>query len=158
MIIPAKFCPDAVIIPAFPDVLLNLKLPAARLPSLIRLSRATSAENVETPTALWRDLTSLNVKLSTLVITLPSRTPFINMDSSFKNSPFTSLSLTDDAPVKFLCTYPVAPLLPPSIWSPADNEVIAVETRMSVNVFISNKRVSNVVVSFTKLPDCALKS
>ena len=52
MIIPAKFCPDAVIIPAFPDVLLNLKLPAVRELSLITLSRTTSAENVETPTAL----------------------------------------------------------------------------------------------------------
>ena len=52
MIIPAKFCPEAVMIPAFPDVLLNLKLPEARLPNLIKLSRTISAENVETPTAL----------------------------------------------------------------------------------------------------------
>ena len=156
--IPAKFCPDAVIIPVFPDVLLNLKLPAVRLLNLIRLSRTKSAANVETPTALLRDLTSLNVKLSTLVITLPFWTPFINIDSSFKNSPFTSLSLTDDAPVKSLCTYPVAPLLLPSIWSPADNEVIAVPTLTSENVLISNKRTSYWVVSFTKLADCALKS
>ena len=84
VIIPAKLDPDDVIIPVFPDVLLNLKLPAERLPSLTILSRIISAENVETPTALWRDLTSLNVKLSTLEITLPFWTPFINMDSSLK--------------------------------------------------------------------------
>ena len=158
MIIPAKFCPDAVIIPVFPDVLLNLKLPAARLPSLIRLSRTTSAENVETPTALWRDLTSLNVKLSTLVITLPFWTPFINTDSSFKNAPFTSTKPRSLTFVPADLTNPVAPLLPPCIWSPIDIEVIAVPTLTLVNVFISNKRVSNVVVSFTKLADCALKS
>ena len=50
--IPAKFWLEAVITPAFPDVLLNLKLPAVRLLSLITLSRIISAENVETPTAL----------------------------------------------------------------------------------------------------------
>ena len=50
MIIPAKFCPDAVIIPVFPDVLLNLKLPAERVPSLTTSSSTTSAKNVDTPT------------------------------------------------------------------------------------------------------------
>ena len=71
MIIPAKFLPDAVIIPVFPLVLLNLKLPDIILVNLIASSRTTSASNVDTPTALLRDLTSLNPKLSTFVITLP---------------------------------------------------------------------------------------
>ena len=71
VIIPAKFFAAAVIIPAFPDVLLNLKLPETRLLSLTVLSSNKSASNVETPTALFIDFTSLNLKESTLVITLP---------------------------------------------------------------------------------------
>ena len=71
VIIPAKFCPDDVIIPVFPEVLLNLKLPESKLVSLVPSSNKMSASNVDTPTALLTDLTSLNPKLSTLVITLP---------------------------------------------------------------------------------------
>ena len=52
MIIPAKFCPDAVIIPAFPDVLLNLKLPETKFVNLVPSSSTTSAKNVDTPTAV----------------------------------------------------------------------------------------------------------
>ncbi len=61
-----------MIIPAFPDVLLNLKLPEVRLLSLTVLSSNKSASKVEIPTALFIDFTSLKVKSSTLVITLPS--------------------------------------------------------------------------------------
>ena len=90
--IPEKFCPDDVIIPAFPNVLLpktsellNLKLPEIRLVSLVPSSSEISASNVDIPTALFNDLTSLNPKESTLVITLPSWTPLIKIDSSFIN-------------------------------------------------------------------------
>ena len=74
--IPAKFCPDDVMIPLFPipfspAILLNLKLPESKLVSLVPSSNKISASNVDTPTALLPDLTSLNPKLSTLVITLP---------------------------------------------------------------------------------------
>ena len=69
--IPAKFFPAAVIIPVFPLVLLNLKFPETKFVSLTPLSSKTSASNVETPTALFKDFTSLNPKASTLVITLP---------------------------------------------------------------------------------------
>ena len=34
--IPAKFCPDDVIIPVFPDVLLNLKLPETKFVNLLK--------------------------------------------------------------------------------------------------------------------------
>ena len=93
VMIPAKFCPDAVIIPVFPDVLLNLKLPAVRLLSLIRLSRTKSAENVETPTALCIYFTSLNPKEVTFVMILPFGTPLTKKDSSFRNLPLTSVKL-----------------------------------------------------------------
>ena len=156
--IPAKFCPLAVIIPAFPDVLLNLKFPAARLLSLTELLSKRSASKVETPTALFRDLTSLNVNLSTLVRTLPFWTPLINIDSSFKNIPFTSIKLKSVTFVPADLTNPDAPLLTPWIWVPSVTEVIAVPTLTFVNVLTSNKRVSNWVLASTKLPDCALKS
>ena len=60
-----------MIIPVFPDVLLNLKLPEIKLVSLVPSSSRTSASNVDTPTALFIDLTSLNPKASTFVTTLP---------------------------------------------------------------------------------------
>ena len=70
--IPAKFCPDAVIIPAFPTpkvpgptMLLNLRLPEIILVSLVPPSSKISASNVDIPTALFNDLTSLNPKAST---------------------------------------------------------------------------------------------
>ena len=69
--IPAKLLPDDVIIPVFPAVLLNLKLPEIKLVNLVPSSSKISASNVDTPTALLTDLTSLNPKLSTFVITLP---------------------------------------------------------------------------------------
>ena len=72
MTIPAKFAPEAVMIPAFQDVLLNLKLPVTKVLSLFLLSSVRSASNVDTPTALFKDFTSLNEKSSTLVIVLPS--------------------------------------------------------------------------------------
>ena len=162
---PTKFCPDDVTIPAFPipkvpgpTILLNLRLPEITFVSLIPPSNKISASNVDTPTALFNDLTSSNPKELTLVITLPSWTPFIKIDSSFKNLPVTSIKLKSVTLVAVALTNPVAPLLAPCIWSDAVNEVIAVPTLISVNVFISNKRVSNCVVSFTKLADCALKS
>ena len=158
MIIPAKFCPVAVITPAFPDVLLNLKFPAIRLLSLFVLLSKRSASNVETPTALFTDLTSLNVKSSTLVIILPFWTPLISIDSSFKNTPFTSIRLKSVTFVPADLINPVAPLLTPWMWSESDNDVIAVPTLIFVNVLTSNKRVSYWVVSFTKLADCDLKS
>ena len=76
VIIPAKFCPDDVIIPLFPipfspAILLNLKLPESKLVNLTPSSSKISASNVDTPTALFIDYTSLNPKSSTLVITLP---------------------------------------------------------------------------------------
>ena len=158
VIIPEKLLPDDVIIPAFPLVLLNLKLPEIKFVSLVPSSNNISASNVDTPTALFNDLTSLNPKESTLVITLPSWTPFIKIDSSFKNLPVTSVKLKSVTLVAVVLTNPVAPLLAPCIWSDAVNEVIAVPTLISVNVFISNKRVSYWVVSFTWLADCDLKS
>ena len=74
--IPAKFCPDDVMIPLFPipfspAILLNLKLPESKLVSLVPSSNKISASNVDTPTALLIDLTSLNPKTSTFVTTLP---------------------------------------------------------------------------------------
>ena len=138
-----------MIIPAFPDVLLNLKLPETRLLKLTVLSSNKSASNVETPTALFNDFTSLKVKSSTFVIILPSWTPLINIDSSFINSPFTSIKLKSVTFVPAVLTNPVAPLLAPSIWSEDDKDVIAVPTLMFVNVLMSNKRVSYWVVSFT---------
>ena len=74
--IPAKFCPDDVIIPLFPipfspAILLNLKLPESKLVSLVPSSSKISASNVDTPTSLLIDLTSLNPKASTFVTTLP---------------------------------------------------------------------------------------
>ena len=74
--IPAKFCPDDVMIPLFPIpfsplILLNLKLPESKLVSLVPSSNKISASNVDTPTALFIDLTSLNPKASTFVMTLP---------------------------------------------------------------------------------------
>ena len=158
MIIPEKFCPDDVIIPVFPEVLLNLRFPDIKFVSLDPLSNNISASNVDTPTALFTDLTSLNPKESTLVITLPSWTPLINIDSSLTNLPVTSIKLKSVTLDPVALTNPVAPLLAPCIWSDAVNEVIAVATLISVNVFISNKRVSYCVVAFTKLADWALKS
>ena len=158
MIIPAKFFPAAVIIPAFPDVLLNLKLPDTKLVSLTPSSSKTSAANVETPTALSIDFTSLKVKLLTFVIILPFWIPLSNIDSSFINLPVTSVKVKSVTLVPADLTNPVAPLLAPSIWVPSGKEVIAVPTLISVNVFISNNLVSYWVVSFTKLEDCALKS
>jgi len=156
--IPEKLLPDEVIIPAFPEVLLNLKLPEIKLVSLVPLSSKISASNVDTPTALFNDLTSLNPKESTLVITLPFWTPLIKIDSSLINLPVTSIKLKSVTLVPEALTNPVAPLLAPCIWSDAVSEVIAVATLTSVNVFISNKRVSYCVDEFTKLADCALKS
>ena len=58
--IPAKFCPDDVIIPLFPipfspAILLNLKLPESKLVSLVPSSNKISASNVDTPPALLID-------------------------------------------------------------------------------------------------------
>ena len=72
VIIPEKFCPDDVIIPVLGVILLSLKLPEIKLVSLVPESSKISASNVDTPTALFSDFTSLNPKESTLVITLPS--------------------------------------------------------------------------------------
>ena len=76
--IPAKFLPDDVMIPAFPNVLLpktsellNLRLPEIKFVSLLPELNNISASNVDTPTALLSDLTSLKPKESTFVITLP---------------------------------------------------------------------------------------
>jgi len=91
--IPAKFFPDAVIIPTFPPVLLNLKLPDIIFVNLTVLSSTISAKNVDTPTALCIDFTSLNVKLSTFVMTLPFCTPLTIIDSSLINLPLTSVKL-----------------------------------------------------------------
>ena len=74
------------------------------------------------------------------------------------NVPFTSIKLKSVTFVPAALTNPVAPLLAPSIWSDVDNAVIAVPTLISVKVFISNNLVSYLVVWFTKLADCALKS
>ena len=161
--IPAKFCPDDVIIPLFPipfspAILLNLKLPESKLVSLVPSSNKISASNVDTPTALFIDLTSLNPKASTFVMTLPFWTPLIKIDSSLINLPLTSIRLKSVTLVPDDFTNPVAPLLAPCIWSEAVNEVIAVPTLISVNVFISNNRASYWVVSLTKLADWALKS
>ena len=126
--------------------------------NLVPVSNKISASNVDTPTELFNDLTSLNPKESTLVITLPSWTPLIIIDSSLINLPFTSIKLKSVRLDPVECANPVAPLLAPSMWSDAVNEVIAVPTLIVVNVLISNKRVSYWVVWFTKLADCALKS
>ncbi len=69
MIIPAKLFPVAVIIPVFPvdPTLDNLKFPATKLLRVIPVSNKTSDSNVDTPTALFSDLTSLKVKSSTFV-------------------------------------------------------------------------------------------
>ena len=155
--------PDDVIIPLLPipfspSILLSLKLPETMLLNLVPVSNKTSASNIDTPTALFNDLTSLNPKESTLVTTLPSWTPLIIIDSSLINLPFTSIKLKSVTLVPDDLTNPVAPLLAPSMWSDAVNEVIAVPTLTFVNVLISNKRVSYWVVWFTKLADCALKS
>ena len=69
--------PDDVIIPLLPIpfsplILLSLKLPETMLLNLVPVSNKISASNVDTPTELFNDLTSLNPKESTLVITLPS--------------------------------------------------------------------------------------
>ena len=76
VMLPAKFCPDDVIIPLFPipfspSMLLNLKLPESKLVSLVASSSKISASKVDTPTALFIDFTSLNPKSSTFVMTLP---------------------------------------------------------------------------------------
>ena len=142
----------------FPDVLLNLKLPETKFVNLFPSSSKISASNVDTPTALLIDFTSFNPKLSTFVMTLPFWTPLIKIDSSLINLPLMSIKLISVTFVPDVLTNPVAPLLAPCMWSDAVNEVIAVPTLMSVNVLISNKRASYWVASFTKLPDCALKS
>ena len=72
VISPTKFLPDAVIIPIFPPVLVNLRLPETKFVNLVPSSSTISASNVDTPTALLSDLTSLNPKSSTFIITLPS--------------------------------------------------------------------------------------
>ena len=149
MTIPAKFAPEAVIIPAFPDVLLNLKLPVTKVLSLFLLSSVRSASNVDTPTALFKDFTSLNEKSSTLVIVLPSWTPLIIIDSSSINWPSTSIKLNSVEFVIADLTNPTAPLLAPWIWSEDDNDVIAVPTLIFVKVFISNIRISYLVELFT---------
>ena len=167
VIIPAKFLPAALITPPFPtpnDVwpvttaFVNWKLPEIIFVSFSPLSRTTSAEKVETPTALSNEATSLNPKVSTLVINLPSAIPLIEIDSFFKNLPLTSTNLKSVAYLTAETTYPVAPLLEPWILSVADKDVIAVPTLISVNVLTSNKRISYWVLAFTKLPDWALKS
>ena len=60
VIIPAMLLPDDVIIPVFPAVLLNLKLPETKFVNLVPSSSKISASNVDTPTALFIDFTSLN--------------------------------------------------------------------------------------------------
>ena len=168
MIIPAKFLPVALITPAFPlpklapstviSAFVNLKFPDTILLSLVPVLSKISATNVDTPTALLIDFTSLNVNLSTLVRTLPFWTPFINIDSSFKNVPLTSIKLKVVTFVPADLTNPDAPLLTPWMWVPRGAEVIAVPTVTFVNVLMSNKRTSYWVVLSTKLPDWALKS
>ena len=61
VMIPAKFCPDDVIIPVFPAVLLNLKLPEIKLVNLVPSSSKISASKVDTPTALFIDFTSFGM-------------------------------------------------------------------------------------------------
>ena len=60
-------------IPVFPEVLLNLRFPDIKFVSLDPLSNNISASNVDTPTALFTDLTSLNPKaVSYTHLTLPT--------------------------------------------------------------------------------------
>jgi hypothetical protein len=58
-------------IPVFPAVLLNLKLPETKFVNLSPSSSKISASNVDTPTALLIDFISFNPKSSTFVMTLP---------------------------------------------------------------------------------------
>ena len=61
VIIPAKLLPDDVIIPVFPAVLLNLKLPETKFVNLVPSSSTISASNVDTPTALSVSYTHLTL-------------------------------------------------------------------------------------------------
>ena len=115
VIIPAKFLPAALITPPLPFpwpgtlALVNWKLPEIIFVSFSPLSRTTSAEKVETPTALSNEATSLNPKVSTLVIILPSATPLIVIDSFFKNLPLTSTKLKSVAFVTVSYTHLTLP-------------------------------------------------
>ena len=142
VIIPTKFFPAAEIVAVFDAVFVNLKLPESMEVSLVASSRTTSAEKVETPTALSTDATSSNPNVSTLVNTLLALTPLIVKPSSLINFPDTSDILTVFPLADKLLTYPTAPLLLPCILSPVDKEVSAVPTLTLVKVFISNKRSS----------------
>ena len=113
MTIPAKFSPATVILPVLPLVLTNWKLPVERLPNGRPSSISTSASNVDTPTALRRDFTSLKLKSLTLVIILPFGLPLIKIVSSFKNLPAESIKVNSVRLLPPVTTNPVAPLLAP---------------------------------------------
>ena len=91
--IPTKFFPAAVIVPVLLAVFVNLKLPETKDVSLVPSSRTTSAEKVETPTALSTDATFSNPNVSTLTKVLPLFIPLIIIVSFFTNLPFTSVRL-----------------------------------------------------------------
>ena len=91
----------------------------------------------------------MNPQSSTLVITLPFLLPLIIICSSLINLPLTSVNLTDVALVPVATANPKAPLLAPSIESPAVTAVRAVPTVTLVYVFTSNNLASYWVVAFT---------